>query len=119
MSDIKAKFESKSQELNTLQNELNDFFLARSQLETQFQENKIVLQEFDHLSSDSKIYKLTGPILLPQEYDEAKLNVNKRIEFIEEEIKRVEAKIADTEKLMSTARDQLIEIRGQIAAGSQ
>lgn len=89
---------------------------ARSTLETQYQENKIVLNEFDNLNEDSKIYKLTGPILMPQEYGEAKLNVTKRIEFIEGEIKRVETKIGDEEKKIEATREKLIAIRSQMSS---
>ncbi|CAN3365019.1 prefoldin subunit 6 [Diutina catenulata] len=114
----KQEFEKISMEFSRLQNQINEFIGARSQLETQFQENKIVLDEFSQLDSSSKIYKLTGPILLPQEYDEAKMNVEKRIEFIKGEITRVEEKIASTEKEMESARDKLITIRSAAQAAA-
>ncbi|KAG7195539.1 uncharacterized protein KQ657_003302 [Scheffersomyces spartinae] len=111
MADVKEEFEKISLEFTTLQNSLNELINGRSKLETQFQENKIVASEFDKLNEDSKIYKLTGPILMPQDYSEAKTNVTKRIEFIEGEIKRVESKINETEQKMETTRDQLLQIR--------
>lgn len=114
MSDLKQQFEKLSQDFNTQQGNLNELMGVRSRLETQYQENKIVLEEFQNLNDDSKIYKLTGPILLPQDYTEAKMNVDKRIEFIEDEIKRVEAKISLEEKTIETTRDQILAIRSQI-----
>ena len=111
MADTKQDFEKISLEFSNAQRNLNELMTARSTLETQYQENKIVLSEFDHLNEDSKIYKLTGPILMPQDYNEAKLNVNKRIEFIEGEIKRVETKIGDEEKKIEAYREKLIAIR--------
>lgn len=113
MSD-KAAFEKLSLQFSAQQNNVNDFISARQQLETQLQENKIVLAEFDNLNESSKIYKLTGPVLLPQEYGEAKLNVTKRLEFIEGEIKRVESKIADEEAAMEKTRDELLAIRANL-----
>lgn len=107
----KESFEKLSLEFSNAQNLLNELMSARSQLETQYQENKIVLAEFVHLNKDSKIYKLTGPVLLPQQYDEAKLNVNKRIEFIEGEIQRVETKIEGEQKNIETAREKLVALR--------
>ncbi|EAZ63612.1 hypothetical protein PICST_51362 [Scheffersomyces stipitis CBS 6054] len=115
MAEAKQQFESLSLEFNQQQNSLNELITARSQLETQFQENKIVLTEFESLNEDSKIYKLTGPILLPQDYSEAKMNVSKRIEFIEGEISRVETKISDEEKAMEATRQKLLAIRAQMA----
>ncbi|CAG90318.1 DEHA2G07106p [Debaryomyces hansenii CBS767] len=109
-------FEKLSLEFSNSQGTLNELMTARSTLETQYQENKIVLNEFDNLNEDSKIYKLTGPILMPQEYGEAKLNVTKRIEFIEGEIKRVETKIGDEEKKIEATREKLIAIRSQMSS---
>ncbi|EER30496.1 prefoldin subunit 6 [Candida tropicalis MYA-3404] len=114
MSDLKQQFETLSLNFNNHQNQLNDLISSRSKLETQYQENKIVLQEFDNLNEDSKIYKLTGPILLPQDYSEAKMNVNKRIEFIEDEIKRVESKIENEENQLEETRTKLIAVRSQL-----
>ncbi|CAK7894961.1 prefoldin subunit 6 [[Candida] anglica] len=113
MSD-KEQFEQLSLSFSNQQNNVNELLTARSQLETQYQENKIVLAEFEHLNDESKIYKLTGPVLMPQEYGEAKMNVTKRLEFIESEIKRVEAKIGDEEKNMESTRNKLLEIRAKI-----
>lgn len=113
MSD-KQDFESASLAFSKAQNELNDLISSRQQLETQYQENKIVLDEFNYLNEDSKIYKLTGPVLLPQDYNEAKINVNKRIEFIQEEIKRAETKIKTQEDIIEKCRDTLIDIRQKL-----
>lgn len=110
------EFEKASLAFSNAQNQLNELISARQQLETQYQENKIVLSEFEHLNEDSKIYKLTGPVLMPQDYNEAKLNVNKRIEFIQEEIKRAESKIQEQEKLIESARNTLISIRAKLQA---
>lgn len=109
-----ADFEKLSLQFSGQQNSLNELVSARQQLETQLQENKIVMAEFEHLNDSSKIYKLTGPVLMPQEYGEAKLNVGKRLEFIEGEIKRVESKIAEEEAGMEKTRDQLLAIRSSM-----
>lgn len=114
MADIKSEFEKLSLDFSNLQNSLNELMTARSKLETQLQENKIVQDEFSNLNDDSKIFKLTGPILMPQDYNEAKLNVSKRIEFIEGEIKRVETKIGENEKSIESTRDQLMAIRAKM-----
>lgn len=116
MADTTQEFEKISLEFSNAQRTLNELMTARSTLETQYQENKIVLSEFNHLNEDSKIYKLTGPILMPQEYSEAKLNVTKRIEFIEGEIKRVETKIGDEEKKIEAYREKLIAIRTKMSS---
>ena len=44
------------------------------------------MQEFGTLEPGARVYKRTGPVLLPQDFGEAKENVNKRIEFIQSEL---------------------------------
>lgn len=43
-------------------------------------------QEFASLSPENTIYKQVGPVLLKQDQDEAKANVDKRLEFINSEM---------------------------------
>lgn len=114
MSDIKQKFEELSLAYSKSQSALTEFVEARSKLETQLQENKIVLEELEILDDSSKIYKMTGPILMPQDCNEAKMNVNKRMEFIQGEIKRVEEKLETTQKDMENIRGQLLQVRTQL-----
>jgi len=38
------------------------------------------------LEPEGKVFKLLGPVLVPQDIDEAKSNVDKRIEFISGEL---------------------------------
>lgn len=51
------------------------------------------MQEFDILDDEANIYKQIGPVLLKQDKTEALMSVNGRLEFIEKEIKRIEAQI--------------------------
>ena len=51
----------------------------------------MVQQEFKMLDDDANVYKLVGPILAKQELSECKENVEKRLEFIEKEIARLNA----------------------------
>ena len=42
----------------------------------------VPLQEFSTLASSNVVYKLVGPVLVPQDQTEAKNNVENRLEFI-------------------------------------
>ncbi|CAG8634871.1 490_t:CDS:2 [Paraglomus brasilianum] len=68
---------------------------ARQRLDSQLQENEIVQKEFKLLKEDANIYKLIGPVLVKQDKSEAVSNVDKRLEYIRSEIKRVEGQITD------------------------
>jgi prefoldin beta subunit len=43
-------------------------------------------QEFATLKATNIVYKLIGPVLVPQDQEEAKSNVEKRLEFISTEL---------------------------------
>ncbi|KAK9255580.1 Prefoldin [Lipomyces tetrasporus] len=94
--------------------DLSTYIEARQKLESQLQENKIVQKEFSILEDDSKIYKLTGPVLVPQDKSEAVINVDKRLEFIESEIKRIEGQINDTRAKTEKKRAELISFQAQL-----
>lgn len=63
------------------------------------------------MDSDAVIYKLVGPILAKQDVQEAKTNVNKRVEFIEKEIKRMDALETDFQGKVSDRRGNIIRMQ--------
>lgn len=82
-----------AQEAQKEQQDLQKALIEHQQLEIQFQESKIVKQEFNKLSDEAKIYKLIGPVLVPQDKVDADSNVTKRLEFIEQQKKQIEERI--------------------------
>ncbi|KAL8735233.1 MAG: hypothetical protein Q9181_002909 [Wetmoreana brouardii] len=71
-----------------LPTDLQTQIASRQRLESQQQENLSVAREFSTLSSESKIYKLIGPVLLKQEKAEAEQAVQGRLEFIGKEMSK-------------------------------
>lgn len=106
-----SSIEQLSKSYNQSQSDLTKLVSSRQQLETQFQENRIVKEEFDQLKDDAKIYKLIGPVLMAQDEDEAKSNVDKRIDFIKREIERVEEQIKAKQGSFEKTRDALVHAR--------
>ena len=51
----------------------------------------MVIEEFKLLDDDANVYKLVGPILAKKDLSDCKENVEKRLEFIEKEIVRLNA----------------------------
>ncbi|KOG97897.1 Prefoldin subunit 6 [Saccharomyces pastorianus] len=109
MSELGTKYQH-------LQSELEEFIVARQKLETQLQENKIVNEEFDQLKEDTPVYKLTGNVLLPVEQSEARGNVEKRLEFIETEIKRCEKNIRGKQEELEQVRNELVKLNNAATA---
>ncbi|CAG8950934.1 hypothetical protein HYFRA_00003151 [Hymenoscyphus fraxineus] len=95
--------------LKELQNHVN----SRQKLESQQQENRAVQKEFSGLKDDANIYKMVGPVLLKQDKTEAVLAVDGRLEYIENEIKRVEKQIKDTEDKSDAVRAQIIQTQSE------
>jgi prefoldin beta subunit len=85
-----AQFRELQGELATLRGDLGTVLGQET-------ENELVLLELDELTGESKVYKLLGPVLLPQDLSEAQQTVKKRLEFIRSEKERLERKVADTE----------------------
>merc|ERR1712137_909955 len=63
---------------------------THQQLLSQLTENQQVLKELGSLEPESQVYKRIGPVLARQDIAEAKVNVQKRIEFIMGESDRVD-----------------------------
>jgi prefoldin beta subunit len=78
-----------------------DIIQKRGQLRhllSQQNENEMVKQELGLLSDNAVVYKMVGPVLLKNELDDAKMTVNKRLEFISGEVKKVESSLEQMEK---------------------
>merc|ERR1719155_248548 len=88
---------------NPLENELNMYKTIQKEIgkvqsqvstaQTQILENEMVLKELDLLEEDSSVFKLIGPVLVKQELVEVKNNVTKRVEFIKNDISRLEGTV--------------------------
>jgi prefoldin beta subunit len=55
-------------------------------------------QELNQADDDSRVYKLVGPVLIRQDPVEAKSNVQKRLEFIDGELSRLDSRLRTHEK---------------------
>lgn len=86
----------------------------RQQLESQQTENDLVKKELDILEGDAVIYKLTGPVLVKQDLDEAKANVQKRLDYITGEVKRQENTIEDFETKQEKIRESLLKLQSSL-----
>lgn len=66
------------------------------------------------LEEDATVYKLVGPVLLSVELDESKQNVNKRLEFIETELKKTDSLIAAKQKELNDLGDEIAEMQQKL-----
>ncbi|KAF9307337.1 hypothetical protein BGZ74_005777 [Mortierella antarctica] len=106
---LQRKFETESAAYQTIQKDYSKAVESRQRLDSQLQENKIVQEEFALLKGDANIYKLIGPVLVKQEKAEAVTNVDKRIDFIQAEIDRVEKQLKDLQEKTEKKRVELVQ----------
>ncbi|ETI54508.1 hypothetical protein F441_02608 [Phytophthora nicotianae CJ01A1] len=98
MAELKDQVEAEMTRYRSLQDEVQVLATQRQTYAQQANENDMVKKELDLLDDEAKVYKLVGPVLLKQDVDEAKSNVNKRLEFINNELNKVNTKIEAKEK---------------------
>ncbi|CAD6918283.1 unnamed protein product [Tilletia caries] len=89
LASAQKKLAALSNDYQTLQTELQKQVEIRQRLDAQLSENDQVKKEFAKLTPENQVYKLIGPALVKQEQAEAKANVDKRIEFINNEVTRI------------------------------
>ncbi len=71
----------------------------------------MVLSEFNLMDGDATVFKLVGPILAKQELSEAKVNVEKRIEFITREIDRMDKLEIDFQSKIDEKRKNIMKLQ--------
>lgn len=108
---LEVRLQAATTAYQKLQSDLSNAVDARQRLDAQLSENEMVKKEFAQLKSSNAVYKLIGPVLVKQEQAEAKANVDKRLEFIRGEIKRVEGQLKDIEEKSETKKTEIVEIQ--------
>lgn len=86
------------------------------QLESQRNENTLVKQELQHLEPGATVFKLIGPALVAQDQNDANTIVDRRLEHISTELKRVDAMIDDLEKQEDKEREKILDIQKKMQA---
>ncbi|KIY03256.1 uncharacterized protein Z520_01723 [Fonsecaea multimorphosa CBS 102226] len=119
MEDDRSKLQALSEALQKFQDDLQTAVEARQKLEAQQQENKAVQKEFASLSDDAGIYKLVGPVLLKQDKKEAVNAVDGRLDFINKEIARREARIKELQEGSEKKRVELMQLQQKIQMAAQ
>merc|ERR1711931_14023 len=110
---IQESLQKEVESYQKLQKDLKKFISARQELEAQYNENKTVKEELDILKKTADVFKLTGPVLVKQDLDEAKITVQKRIDYIQAELKRHEKAISELQGKQEQQRENLAKLQQQ------
>ncbi|GAA5961805.1 hypothetical protein JCM3765_004078 [Sporobolomyces pararoseus] len=113
-TELTLKLQNTTSEFTKLQSDYSKAVENRQRLDAQKTENEGVKKEFSTLTPENQVYKLIGPILMKQDQDEAKHNVEKRLEWIEGEIKRTETNLKSLEGKLEAKKLEIMHIQTQI-----
>lgn len=117
-ADLITKSDRLVTELNKMRIDLQSHHDKLRQLTSQNSENEAVRTEFEKLEEDGHIWKLTGPLMVRQDKEEAKANVDKRLEFITSELTKVEEAIKRCEEDFEKKRQELITVQTEFQRSS-
>ena len=67
-------------------------------------------------TEEAKVYKLIGPVLVPVDFEDAKQNVAKRLEFIEGEVKKIEGLTDAKQEALSEMSKTIQQMQQKMAA---
>ncbi|KNC46508.1 prefoldin beta subunit [Thecamonas trahens ATCC 50062] len=110
LNQLSADIESAMHEEQTAQVELNKLVQSRAGYAARLNENTMVKEEFDLLDDDARVFKLIGPALVLQDVDEAKQNVEKRLEYITAEMGRLDGAITAKEGVVQAAQKKVAKL---------
>ena len=119
MLKIQEQLQKEIEAFQKLQKDLQKLLQGRQQLEAQHTENKIVKDELDLVEEGGNIYKLTGPVLIKQNLSEARMNVQKRIDYIQGEVKRHEKSIKELQEKQEKKRETITKLQQQYQTAIQ
>lgn len=121
-SELKRGYEAVQQHLQQMkdaQTRKNKHIEMLNQLGAQRNENELVKDELTRIEPNAAVYKLIGPALVSQDVDDAKHVVTRRLEHINAEMRRLEAQIAEAEKVEDSERDSIIALQKSMSARQQ
>eukprot|EP00008_Paramoeba_atlantica_P011428 CAMPEP_0201475604 /NCGR_PEP_ID=MMETSP0151_2-20130828/993_1 /ASSEMBLY_ACC=CAM_ASM_000257 /TAXON_ID=200890 /ORGANISM="Paramoeba atlantica, Strain 621/1 / CCAP 1560/9" /LENGTH=122 /DNA_ID=CAMNT_0047855735 /DNA_START=29 /DNA_END=397 /DNA_ORIENTATION=- len=85
-----------------------------SKLQTQINENEMVKRELDLIVDETKVYKLVGSVLVPQEIGEARSNVGKRLEYIRGEEERTKKRLQDIQEEQQKRKEKVMAFQAKM-----
>ena len=114
MEVLQSKLQEEVESLQGLQKQQAKAVSTRQTLDSQLSENQMVADEMARLKDSDRVFKLIGPAMVRQDVGEAKANVDKRIKYIGEELKRTDGVIKGLEKKQEEHRDNLNNMQAQM-----
>ncbi|KAM4020187.1 prefoldin subunit 6 [Anomaloglossus baeobatrachus] len=110
-TQLQEKLQAEVTKYQQVQKDISSNMSVRQKLEVQLTENNIVKDELALLDDSNTVYKLIGPVLVKQDLEEAKSTVDKRLQYINGEIKRYETLLKELEQRSEQQRTSLTKLQ--------
>ncbi|GJP54367.1 hypothetical protein CLOM_g13466 [Closterium sp. NIES-68] len=114
--ELQQQLEAEVNALRSMEKDITRNHKVRRQYTLQLNENEMVQKELDLLEEDAKVFKLIGPVLVPQDLAEAKANVAKRLEYISSEVKRLEGALKQLEQKQGLKQQDIMQAQRKLQA---
>ncbi|XP_075239631.1 prefoldin subunit 6-like [Convolutriloba macropyga] len=111
MQTIQERIQKESEFYAKNQKEMQKLLENRQKLDAQINDNKLVKEVLDELEPENKVYKMIGPVLVLQDLEESQLNVNKRLDYMNGEIKRHDQRIKSIQEDQEKHKDRIVKLQ--------
>ncbi|KAL3871052.1 hypothetical protein ACJMK2_039075 [Sinanodonta woodiana] len=108
---LQKRLQHELEQYQKTQKDYQKYINGRQQLDAQLSENTLVMDELGRLETAANVYKMIGPVLVKQDLDEAKQNVQKRIDYINGELKRHDGLLQNLEKKQDEHKETLANLQ--------
>ena len=112
--DFYRQFEFFQKQIESLDKEQSTIRVALNNYENKKNENTIVKKELELLEDEDIVYKLIGPVLVQQEINDAKMQVNSRLEMINKEINKLERNYRENNKKIEETRNKSLDLQSKL-----
>ena len=108
---IQSEVEREVKAMQEIQRETQKLVESRQKLVEQQNEVALVSKEIHLLEDGANVFKLVGPVLVKQTLAEAKGTVDKRLEFINKELRKSEGLIKESETKQVNLRNKIVKLQ--------
>ena len=114
VANLKRQHDSDAAELKKLEKLIMKATENYSEYSKQKLENEMVLKELSLLGEDAAVFKKIGPCLIKQDNIEARVNVEKRVEYITAELERTDKQQTAWEEKRRNLAQNLKKVQDQV-----
>jgi prefoldin beta subunit len=117
-SQLPASLQEKVTRLQQLQNTLQQLVIQKQRVDLEINETERALKTLESVSSDSKVYRSAGAILVEKKKGEVEKELTERREFLEMRVKVLEKQESKTRERLTGLQEGIQKEINQLGLGS-